>query len=248
MQDQFEEEMMNNFYDDSRQLLIIFISGAHGSGKSSIGKALFEYFDAQGIHVYHLTEMPFLPTHKTPPSPEFQQLYHRFMRDRDGAIHGIINYGKCNVLICDRISLDVNIYDKNDKWNEADLQYLSHELMYRLSTYTDHNDRQFDPTNVYAYSFLIRRDAQKVMKQLTERMLQKAHNARQDYEETNTLRWARLDQLFYHVWNKTSLMCEQRIANFNDNIDVEVIENKKTISDARDEILNYTRHVWGNMK
>jgi len=141
--------------------LVVYISGRHGAGKSTLKTLVAQSLKRSGLSVYVLSEFNIVPDMPIG-SMEFQLNYQKEMEVRESIIGFLKQKNNIDVILCDRSPHDVDIYTGNI------------DALLDLSA----NQTVVDPSALYV---LVDRDTDKIIEGIKERAKVEGH--RSDWKE-----------------------------------------------------------------
>ncbi len=88
---------------------IVYVSGVHGSGKTTLVRGLAQRMQKSGLSVYVFPEMTYLPDIPIG-TMEFQHWYMSMMGTREYLVEYLMSENVYDYIICDRHPIDVSLY------------------------------------------------------------------------------------------------------------------------------------------
>lgn len=167
---------------------VIYLSGCHGSGKTSILKRLYDVLLGLNLSVIHLPEFVIKPSAKIG-TMKFQLEYQASMRNREQKIDEHIRTDDYDFVLADRSPLDVDIYTKNI-YKNFDLAEKSDMMQYNKN-----------PNKQY---ILIRRNINKIIEGIAKRLSVDTHRA--SWNETNVDYLKIIINLFDNYYPKSNIL------------------------------------------
>jgi len=141
---------------------VVYFSGVHGSGKTTIRTKTTQRLQKAGISVYAFPEFSYVPDIKMG-TPEFQLWYRMQLRIRQELIQYLVNTKYFDIILVDRHTVDEKIYAKR----LGGQKYVDYEL---------------EPKSIHIF---INRPINDIVTSLTSRMEQEANKHRKEWNETN---------------------------------------------------------------
>lgn len=89
---------------------VIYISGVHGAGKTTIINKLAAKIQNAGLSVFTFPEMSYIQENIPIKTIAFQMWFKKQIQVREQAIKGIFNSGVVDYILVDRHSIDIDIY------------------------------------------------------------------------------------------------------------------------------------------
>lgn len=121
------------------QVKVVYFSGVHGSGKSTLRRNVGELLQSAGISVMQLPEFTTRPTVAIS-TMQFQHGYKKQMTERELIIDDIVTRGNFEFILCDRSPHDVDMYTStiyedlilDDVWLDSDYAMVRPKAFYLL--------------------------------------------------------------------------------------------------------------------
>jgi len=196
---------------------VVYFSGVHGSGKTSIRNAVTQRLQKAGMSVYAFPEFSYIPDIPIG-TPEFQLWYRTQLRIRQELIQYLVNTKYFDIILVDRHPIDERIYAKRLGGND-DLEY---ELQ-------DHEIQIF-----------IHRPIHSIVASLASRMKEEGQEHRQEWDEDNKEYLEYINEEFHKLYRDQKVPNEK--AHYPNLEKVNLLSNKDhmfklTVSGALEIIL-----------
>lgn len=188
---------------------VIYISGVHGSGKTTIINKLAAKIQDAGLSVFTFPEMSYIQENIPIKTIEFQMWFKKQIDVREYAINGILSSNSVDYILADRHPMDIDVYT-------------SHLLNKDVESYTM---RRRDEEKFLDYNFDSKRQHFLIKCSfpiIKERLKQRSEFYRSQWSETE-------ESYIKGIMHKFSQV--------NNIINLQVIENNKELEKAVDEIM-----------
>lgn len=158
---------------------IVYFSGVHGSGKTTIRTSVTQRLQKAGMSVYAFPEFSYIPDIPIG-TPEFQLWYRTQLRIRQELIQYLVNTKYFDIILVDRHAVDEKVYAKR----LGGQQYVSYKL---------------EPKSIHIF---ISRPINRIVKSLEERMKLEDQAHRRKWDETNYNYLKAIDDDFAQLYEK----------------------------------------------
>lgn len=158
---------------------IVYFSGVHGSGKTTIRTSVTQRLQKAGMSVYAFPEFSSIPDIPIG-TPEFQLWYRTQLRIRQELIQYLVNTKYFDIILVDRHAVDEKVYAKR----LGGQQYVSYKL---------------EPKSIHIF---ISRPINRIVKSLEERMKLEDQAHRRKWDETNYNYLKAIDDDFAQLYEK----------------------------------------------